>query len=135
MTALAPVLKLSGRQLYTVGTMTDVRPVKDKEDQVAIPPWAIAILVSIALAGIGNIMAMSSWKGALDSKLANIEVQLTRIDNIPNRVSVAETRMEADRQEWRSRIEDISRRVIGIEEQFRSAVSRAAPVPAPERMR
>lgn len=104
-------------RLYSPGSMADSS--SPPKEHVSIPSWAIAILVSIVVAGIGNIAAMSAWKGALDSKLGSIESQLARIENLPGRVSVLEARREADEREWRGRGEDISRRLNGLEDQFR----------------
>ena len=109
-------LNTARRWLYSHPTMADTEKTKE---HVAIPAWGIAILVSIGVAGVGNIAAMSAWKGALDSKLSTIETQLGRIENLPGRVSVVESRQESGEREWRSRGEDIARRITNLEDQLR----------------
>ena len=123
------VLNNSFPTLYSSKTMTASASAPKKE-HVAIPPWAIAILVSIVVAGVGNVAAISTWKGALDSKLSAIERQLTMIENLPGRVSVLEAQRAADEREWRSRGEDLSRRVTETESQLRELLrSSSRPLP------
>lgn len=90
---------------------------EDKGETYSVRASVAAVVVSIAIAGVANVWMLASWKGAMDTRMADFSNQLTvinqkleRSDALNQRVSVLETKMEAvltEGQRTRAAVDDL----------------------------